>query len=251
MNASLGRAVALPLAPLLLWQGRRVRRDTLKLPEAVGVRSGAMGVDRPGRPLRLLIVGDSSAAGVGAATQDEALAGCLRLRLDATLMRPLHWKLVARTGTTTAEALALIDAEPAEVFDIAVVALGVNDVTALRTASRWLADVQRVNERLFERHRLRRVLWSGLPPMHRFPALPQPLRGVIGLHARGLDAALARWCAARPGGLRPRVTHVPMPVMGDPPLASSDLVASDGFHPGPGAYSVWADALVPHILRRP
>lgn len=242
---SLGRTVALPLAPLLIWQGRRVRRDTPKLPEAEGAREGTTGEGRPGRPLRLLIVGDSSAAGVGAPTQDDALAGQLSRRLDAALTRPMHWKLFARSGTTTADMLALIDAEPAKPFDIAVVALGVNDVTALRSASRWLADVQRVNERLLERHRLRRVLWSGLPPMHRFPALPQPLRGVIGLHARGLDGALARWCAARPDGLRPRITHVPMPVMADP-----SLVASDGFHPGPGAYAVWAEALVPHILRR-
>jgi lysophospholipase L1-like esterase len=43
----------------------------------------------------------------------------------------------------------------------------------------------------------------------------------------------------------PRATHVPLPAMGDP-----SLVASDGFHPGAGAYVVWADALVPHVLGR-
>ncbi|MFN8837365.1 MAG: SGNH/GDSL hydrolase family protein [Burkholderiales bacterium] len=245
MKAHVGLAAALPIAPLLLWQGRRVRRDTPKLPEADGPREGVVGADRPGRPLRLLIVGDSSAAGVGAGAQDDALAGRLCGRLSARLARPLAWRLVARTGTTTREALALIDAGAADRFDVAVVALGVNDVTALRPVPRWLGDVARVHARLHERHRVRRVLWSGLPPMHRFPALPQPLRGVMGLHARALDAALGRWCAARPGGALPRATHVPLPAMSDP-----SLIASDGFHPGPGAYLVWADALVPHVLGR-
>ncbi len=245
MRAHLGLAAALPCAPVLLWQGRRVRRDTPKLPEAEGPRDGVVGADRPGRPLRLLIVGDSSAAGVGASVQDEALAGRLVGRLAPRLARPLAWRLVARTGTTTREALALIDAGPADRFDVAVVALGVNDVTALRPVPRWLADVERVHARLHARHRVRRVLWSGLPPMHRFPALPQPLRGVMGLHARALDAALGRWCAARPSGALPRATHVPLPAMSDPAL-----IASDGFHPGPGAYVLWAEALAPHVAGR-
>jgi lysophospholipase L1-like esterase len=245
MKSHLGLAAALPIAPLLLWQGRRVRRDTPKLPEAEGPRDGVAGAGRSGRPLRLLIVGDSSAAGVGAAVQDEALAGRLAERLAPRLPGPLAWRLVARTGTTTREALALIDEAPPDRFDVTVVALGVNDVTALRPVPFWLDDVARVHARLHERHRVRRVLWSGLPPMHRFPALPQPLRGVMGLHACALDAALGRWCASRPGGALPSATHVPLPPMSDP-----SMVAADGFHPGPGAYVAWADALVPDVLGR-
>jgi hypothetical protein len=38
----MARVVALPLAPLLVWQGRRVRRDTPRLPEAPGEREGAV-----------------------------------------------------------------------------------------------------------------------------------------------------------------------------------------------------------------
>jgi lysophospholipase L1-like esterase len=245
MRGTLGLAAALPLAPLLVWQGRRVRRDTPKLPEAEGEREGRVGTDRIGRPLRLLIVGDSSAAGVGATLQSDALSGRLTGLIGASLVRPLDWRLVARTGITTREALALLEETPADPFDVAVVALGVNDVTALRLVPRWLGDVERLHVRLHARHRVRRVLWSGLPPMHRFPALPQPLRGVMGLHARALDAALGRWCGARPGGVRPLATHVPMPAMTDPAL-----VASDGFHPGPGAYRVWAAAIAPHVLGR-
>lgn len=241
---SLGRALALPLAPVLIWQGRRVRRDTLKLPEADGPRTGLDDADKSdasdesGKPLRLLILGDSSAAGVGASHQREALSGQLRACLASTLAVPLHWRVVARTGIATGEALALFDEampdEP-EAFDIALVALGVNDVTALRGVSRWLADVDRVCARLRERHSVKQIIWSGLPPMHRFPALPQPLRMVMGLHARALDRALAAHFL-RDGEASGR-RHIAMPLMPE------GAVASDGFHPDPLAYARWAQTL--------
>jgi len=244
---SFGRALALPLAPVLIWQGRRVRRDTPKLPEAEGPREGIDGAETsdqsgefasPDKSLRLLILGDSSAAGVGASTQSEALSGQLRACLASTLTVPLHWRVVARTGIATGEALALLDElmpDQPEAFDIALVALGVNDVTALRGVSRWLADVDRVCARLCERHSVKRVIWSGLPPMHRFPALPQPLRTVIGLHARALDRALAVHFL-RDGSANWR-RHIAMPLMPE------GAVASDGFHPGPLAYARWAQTL--------
>jgi lysophospholipase L1-like esterase len=241
---SFGRALALPLASVLIWQGRRVRRDTPKLPEAEGPREGIDDThtfdnsDKPGEPLRLLILGDSSAAGVGASTQSEALSGQLRACLASTLTVPLHWRVVARTGIATGEALALLDEDMPDqpaAFDIALVALGVNDVTALRGVSRWLADVDRVCARLCERHSVKRVIWSGLPPMHRFPALPQPLRMVMGLHARAFDRALAVHFS-RDDSVGER-RHIAMPPMPD------GAVASDGFHPGPLAYARWAQTL--------
>ncbi|HYF60078.1 MAG TPA: SGNH/GDSL hydrolase family protein [Burkholderiaceae bacterium] len=242
MRDSIGRAVALPIAPLLIWQGRRVRRVVPRLPEAEGPREGTVGEARDGRALRLLILGDSSAAGVGVATQDDALAGRLLALLGARRPGPVRWRLVARTGIDTGEALALLEAAPPEPFDVAVIALGVNDTTAMKASARWLAEVSRLARTLHERHRVRALLWSGLPPMHRFPALPQPLRGVVGLHARALDAALARWCAGR-GDAPPRSTHVPLP-----PMTDRSMVAADGFHPGAAAYALWAEALAPRVL---
>ncbi|ETX12905.1 hypothetical protein OCH239_15315 [Roseivivax halodurans JCM 10272] len=62
------------LAPILAVQGRIVRRGAVRLREPDGPRAGRTGA---GPSLRLLIAGDSSAAGVGADTQAEALSGRL------------------------------------------------------------------------------------------------------------------------------------------------------------------------------
>ena len=73
------KIAAIALGPLLLLQGRRVRRSVPRLPEPTGPRSGCVGA---GRSLRVLIAGDSAAAGVGSANQDQALSGQLIRCLD-------------------------------------------------------------------------------------------------------------------------------------------------------------------------
>ena len=66
------------LAPLVLPQVVMARRFSRTLPEPAGPRAGRTG---EGPPLRLLVAGDSSAAGVGVAWQDQALTGRLVRRL--------------------------------------------------------------------------------------------------------------------------------------------------------------------------
>ena len=63
----------LVLSPVLVAQAMATRRRAPALPEAVGPREGQLGSGAGA--LRVLIAGDSSAAGVGVATQDDAFAG--------------------------------------------------------------------------------------------------------------------------------------------------------------------------------
>ncbi len=66
-------ALKLMLAPLLVAQAVATRRRAPLLPEAQGRARRRVGGGADA--LRLLIAGDSSAAGVGVARQDQALAG--------------------------------------------------------------------------------------------------------------------------------------------------------------------------------
>ncbi|HWY24935.1 MAG TPA: SGNH/GDSL hydrolase family protein [Nevskia sp.] len=232
MNEVRHHCARLVLAPILLVQAIRVRRAVPRLPEAAGEREGE---DGAGPRLRILVLGDSSAAGVGAATQSEALVG----RLVAAL-RPaysVHWKLIAQTGWTSADAIQHLRNNPAASFDIAVIALGVNDVTAGRSLRIWLRNLAELAGLLRNRYSVRHILMSGLPPMHAFPALPHPLRWYLGASARRLDRVLAAWA-----GGQGDCSHVALDFGLDPALA-----ASDGFHPGPSAYAIWAEAMASRI----
>jgi lysophospholipase L1-like esterase len=224
----------LPLLPVLAAQGLLVRASALRLPEPPGERSGVEGA---GERLRLLVLGDSAAAGVGAPHQRFALAG----QLVAELARDheVHWRLHARTGHTVADATAALAAIDGERFDVAVTSIGVNDATRRRAPDDFAARVARLADILRTRHGTRMVIVSGLPPVHRFPALPQPLRAFLGGHARRLDDTLAALAARRDDLL-----HVPLD-FGDAFTAAA--MAEDGFHPGPPAYRAWAQHLAPRV----
>ncbi len=232
MERWLHGALTLGLAPLLLVQGRWVRRRTPVLPEPPGPRAGVIG---QGPVLRLLIVGDSSAAGVGAAHQDEALSG----RLTQALARDftVHWRLQACAGHKLADVRAAVRGLPAEPFDVVVVAVGVNDATGQTRMAHWLHGLQSLVTELRQRHQARQVILSALPPVHLFPALPQPLRWYLGRCAIRLDQAQRRWVVGQ---------HGCDVVGGDFPM---DLryMADDGFHPGPLAYAAWAQGLAARI----
>lgn len=254
-DRSMLAAARIVLAPLLIAQGLRVRRVALRLPEAAGPRAGDARAEGAASdaPLRLLIVGDSSAAGVGAASQAQALSGRLVEALHGQGVPRIAWRLEAATGWTSRDALGHLEALAPEPVDAALVVLGVNDVTGDRSSRAWLHDLARIDDWLVRRAGARAVLYSGLPPMGRFPLLPQPLRWYLGRRAAAYDAALAAW-----SGDRPWRAHVPIPDVGtageaaqpgaDP--VSEGLIASDGFHPGPLAYTVWGRQVAQAVVAR-
>lgn len=217
------------LGPLLLWQGSRVRAAALRLPEAAGERQ------RGGTGLRLLIVGDSSGAGVGAGHQGEALAG----QLEAALRQrfgAVGWQLVATTGHCTEQALAQLRACELAPADVLITALGVNDVVEQTPPRQVVASLRALVAEARNRAGVRQVLISAAPPMDRFPLLPQPLRWYLGQHAARLNEALAQ-------AFGPQLVRLP-----DAVLASAGaLMAEDGFHPNPAGYRLWAEALAAGI----
>ncbi|QIH08181.1 MULTISPECIES: SGNH/GDSL hydrolase family protein [unclassified Pseudomonas] len=223
------------LAPLLLAQGRYVRRVTPRLAEPAGERSGACGA---GPLLRLLIIGDSAAAGVGVMHQADALSGQLAARLSGHFT--LSWRLLAQSGLDTPALLQRIEDSDTEDFDAVLVCVGVNDVTGGIGARAWMSCVARLVALLRKKFAAARVLLSCVPPMHAFASLPQPLRWYLGSRAQRFNQLLGQWSQAQPG-----VTLV----AGELPL-HDDMLAVDGFHPGALAYGIWAEE-VATVLRQP
>jgi lysophospholipase L1-like esterase len=230
------------LLPLLLSQAWHARLRAPVLPEAEGERSGIVAPgDRAALDtLKVLIVGDSSAAGVGVMHQEQALVGHLTRALAARTGLVIHWQLVARKGVTTAQALQLVQSEPLRLADLAVVALGVNDIIDRVSTSRALRQRGRLAAWLRQHAGVRHVVFAPLPPVHRLPLLRNPLRWVAGADARAHDAAVARWAARRSD-----VHHVPIE-----PDVSPHNMAADGFHPAEPVYRHVGEELARFIAER-
>ncbi|MBV6826359.1 SGNH/GDSL hydrolase family protein [Pseudomonas sp. PD9R] len=211
------------LGPVLLIQGAYTRRVTPKLPEAEGERTGVAG---SGNVLRMLILGDSAAAGVGASTQAEALSGQLVNRLAKDYQ--VEWTLWARSGLDSQALLERLGQQAAQPFDAVLLSIGVNDVTSSLSADQWIARQRHLMEVLRSKFEAKQIVVSPLPPMHLFPALPQPLRWYLGNRAARFNRQLAELAASK--------DHCRMLTTRLAPVAGS--MARDGFHPGPAIYSV-------------
>jgi hypothetical protein len=235
--AALARKLA--LAPLLVGQAIATRRRAPLLPEAAGPREGRIGEGR-GPPLSILIAGDSSAAGVGVANQDVAVAGYLVRALHRHVGRPIEWTLRARSGLTTRGVHALLASDPPAPVAFAIVISGVNDVVDQIGARRAIRHRTALADWLLGSGLARHVVFAPLPPMHRFPLLPEPLRRVLGDDACRHDRSLACWAATRGD-----VSHVKIVLD-----MNGEVMASDGFHPGEPVYRVCGEALAAHVARR-
>lgn len=223
---------AFALLPVLLPQALWVVARAQRLPEPRGPRSGQVG---EGTPLRLLILGDSSAAGVGVAHQSQALSG--RLVAQMSQASTVCWTLWAQSGLTSSGVLRRLASEHTQPFDAVILALGVNDVKNGVSLSRWTANYTELLHTLRARFGAPHIFASGIPPLGQFPLLPRPLRTVLGARAKRFDRALASLCAATDN-----VLHLPF----DLPLDPTQM-ASDGFHPGPDIYDIWAARLATAI----
>ncbi|NGP54102.1 SGNH/GDSL hydrolase family protein [Thioalkalivibrio sp. XN8] len=228
------RYAAMALAPLLVVQGLRVRRNALRLPEPPGKRAGTAG---EGPPLRLLVAGDSAAAAVGAPSQAEGLSGAIVEALRERFR--VSWEVRARTGLRTLQVLRRLEAGTPGAFDVAVTSLGVNDVTGGTRSAAFVAQQRALVALLQERHGVRLTVLTGLPPMRAFPALPQPLRWVLGQRALAFTRLLEEVAADQPGCvvLTPRL-----------PLELK-YIAVDGYHPGPLAYAEWGREVAELVCR--
>lgn len=216
------------LFPILIVQAFGVWRTAQQLAEPPGPRSGRLG---KGRGLRVLILGDSSAAGVGAASQETALAGQLTTRLAKHFL--VDWRLVAKTGATTRSTVRAAGKQLPRKWDVVVVSLGVNDVTRMIPLALWLKQQARLVDLLEQRFGAELIYLSGLPPMGKFPLLPNPLRWVLGRQAERLDQGLRTFVQTQ---ATCRYLALDLPL--DP-----GLMAEDGFHPGSQVYVEWAAQL--------
>jgi lysophospholipase L1-like esterase len=217
-----------PLLPLLLLQGRRTRAQIPLLPEASGARRGTV----PGGAARrsLAVLGESTAVGVGAATQDEALAFCLARALARTRGCSFDVQVVGQSGANAARVRRELLPQVELPVDAILVVLGVNDTLELTRGARWRAELDALSSAL--EGRARHVVFSGVPALGELRALPQPMRSALGARAGYLDALLARACVAH--GAR----HVPIHLAYRP-----EQIALDGFHPSALGYAAWAEQL--------
>ncbi len=222
------------VAPVFATQGLWVRHRTPRLPAASGPQRGVCGA---GPLVRLLALGDSIIAGVGVGSTLDALPAKVAALLAAEMACRVEWEAHGENGARTHDLLTWLNRGHHASPDLILVSNGLNDLTSLLGLEEFLAVKGRFYEKLAARFPDCRIVQLGLPPLAHFPALPRPLRGIMGQRAGAYDRALAALT-----GEWPRVSHFPFSS-----VPAADMFASDGYHPNEQGIGLWAAAIARHV----
>ncbi len=225
------------LLPIAALQGLSLRKQAMRLPPPPGSTQGVFGQTAQNRfkkPFRLLALGDSIIAGVGASAQEQTLAAQLARALAQIKGHAVSWNSLGRNGANSTDLLCMLDEfQNLPPPELVLISIGVNDVTGLSSSKTWRTNINALCEKLGACWPAAVIVFAGLPPMDQFPLPPQPLRFCLGLRAGHFDHIAAGLVERHAGML-----HVPTLI--DP--AEHDFCA-DGFHPSAQAYAVWGEEM--------
>lgn len=222
------------LLPVALPQALHTRRTALRLPEAAGPQAG--GYPGHGDPWRLVVIGESTVAGVGVDRQEDGLAAGIARALARRTGRVVSWRAHGRNGARILDLRRDLVPDDLHHADTIVVGIGVNDTTGLSSRRHWRGQVRQLVADI-RRQSAAPIRFLALPPMHHFTALPRPLRGVIGHRARLLDHVL-----------RDSLRGLPDCAVLD---YATDMhpryLAEDGYHPSAEGYAAIGEAVAAQL----
>lgn len=228
------------LLPLVAAQAAHVRRTIGKEPRPQGPTNGVVPAPATGDgsgPLRLLVVGDSSASGRGAPTHDLAFAASMARAVAERAERAVEWRALGKYGATSERIRHGVLTKVSGDWELAVLLVGVNDILARRAVEAWTRDLTAIVETL-QKHVAHTVV-PGIPEFGAFPSLPRTLRRYLSERGKALDSAARLVCAGRRS-----VQWVSSADLGP---AEPSFFAADGFHASPAGYARWAQAICDHI----
>ena len=190
--------------------------------------------------MRLAVLGDSIAYGVGAEHPSHTLAERLRSALAADGIAA-HSKVFARPGARSADLAVQVRRAVGWDPHLAVVVIGANDLTHFVPHGE-AADQLRAAVRELRDHGVE-VVVAPAPDLSMVPHVPPLMRPVVQAGSLALRTAQVR-AVVEEGGRVADATASTSAAFG----SDRTLFSRDRFHPSSAGYAVIARALVPTVL---
>ncbi|MGA9749221.1 MAG: SGNH/GDSL hydrolase family protein [Nocardioides sp.] len=226
-----------------------LRAEALLARRAIGVAQGEppkptgwYGHGRPGPALKVVLLGDSSAAGYGVERVQQTPGAHLASGLAEAAERRVYLRSVAFVGAQSRDLAAQTEVALTVEPDVAVILIGANDVTHTRPASesgRLLSEAVRA----FRAADVEVVVGT-CPDLGTIEPIAPPLRQVARLMSRRLAAA-QMIAAVEAGGRTVSLGSILGPEFAATPKV---FFGPDRFHPSAAGYSSLASVLLPSVL---
>ncbi|PWI15920.1 GDSL family lipase [Streptomyces sp. Act143] len=199
----------------------------------------------PGEPpLRLTMLGDSTAAGQGVHRSGQTPGALLASGLAAVAERPVDLRNVALPGARSDDLdrqVALVLADPGRLPDICVIMIGANDVTHRMPPTRSVRHLSTAVRRL--RTAGAEVVVGTCPDLGTVEQVQQPLRWLARRASRQLAAAQTIGVVEQGG------RTVSLGDLLGPEFAANprELFGPDNYHPSAEGYATAAMAVLPTV----
>jgi lysophospholipase L1-like esterase len=194
-----------------------------------------------GTPLRIAVLGDSAAAGLGADSPTDTPAVIIARGLSEQSGRPVRMVNAAVVGAQTADVDDQIDAIKDFHPDLVVLLVGANDVTHLVPATTSVRHLDQIVRRL--RDLGAEVVMGTCPDLGTIRPVPQPLRAIGRRRSRALAAA-QMITVVEAGGRAVSLGSLLGPEFDKEP---QHYFSSDRFHPSSLGYRRVAEVLLPTV----
>ena len=251
MFYALKRLLLLPLLPLLYLQGKRVKKQVPTLPEAKEPE-GFEEVEGAEAKISLLVLGESTMAGVGVATHKEGFAGHLAVQLSKLQSVSVAWRVRAKSGYTAEKVRKqIVPHLPDKSTDIIVVGLGANDAFAFNSPVFWRKQLEALIEDLRSRWPTTGIYFVSMPPIKDFPAFTPLMRKTVGDWVEDLGFELKR-AVDKYDHVYFNEQHITLASWSKKHGLSSDpeLYFSDGVHPSSLTYQLYAKEMAEFITEQ-
>ena len=192
-------------------------------------------------PLRVAVLGDSSAAGLGCVLPEQTPGARLAGGLARELRRRVLLDVLAHVGARSADLDAQVARALLRQVDLAVVLIGANDVTHRVPPAAAAHDLARAVQTL--RAAGAGVVVGTCPDLSTVQPLWQPLRSVAAVLSRRMARAQTV-AVVEAGGTTVSLGDL----LGPEFTASAHLWSPDRFHPSAHGYARVADVLLPAAL---
>jgi lysophospholipase L1-like esterase len=240
--------ISFPILPILYAQGKKIRRDTPRLPEA----RNPIGYIKTtsNKTLKVIAIGESTIAGVGVDFHKNGFIGALAEEISKEKNISVLWKVYAKSGYTAKLVRQRLVPKIEETnADAIIIGLGGNDAFKLNSPGLWILQINLLIKDLKRKFPRTPIYFTNMPPIKEFPAFTKLMKFVIGNLVEILGARLNKRVKKK-SNVHYNNEIITLKNWKEKYAIEGEISTffSDGVHPSKLTYQVWGKDMADFII---
>jgi lysophospholipase L1-like esterase len=244
----IGVIISFPLLPIMYFQGKNIRKNVPKLPEARNPKGYIKTAAE--KTLKIIAIGESTIAGVGVDFHKNGFIGSLAREISEKTNNSVLWRVYAKSGYSAKmirkKMIPKIEDSNA---DIIVVGLGGNDAFKLNSPDIWMYNINLIIKDLKRKFPKTPIYFTNMPPIKEFPAFTGIIKFVIGNLVEILGKRLSKKVSTKKN-VHFNDEIIQFKIWKERYQIEGDITTffSDGVHPSKLTYQIWGKDMATFIL---